>query len=76
MADKKWFSDLLPEDGSAQIFDLTSSYTTVGIWGPKAREIIKQLLRPTWVKMDLNSVPAKLLKLAHYAYSITYLIRW
>ena len=41
MADKKWFSDQLPEDGSAQIVDLTSAYTTVGIWGPNARKIVQ-----------------------------------
>ena len=39
MADKKWFSDQLPESGAAQIVDLTSAYTTIGLWGPKAREI-------------------------------------
>ncbi len=37
MADLKWYRDHLPEDGSAQIFDLTSSWTTLGIWGPRAR---------------------------------------
>ena len=41
MADKKWFADLLPTDGSAQITDLTSSYTTIGIWGPNARKILQ-----------------------------------
>lgn len=40
MADRKWFADLLPADGTAQLTDLTSSYTTLGIWGPKAREIL------------------------------------
>jgi glycine cleavage system aminomethyltransferase T/glycine/D-amino acid oxidase-like deaminating enzyme len=40
MGDKKWFSDHLPADGTAQIEDLTSSLTTLGIWGPKAREIL------------------------------------
>src|SRR2546428_19317 len=34
MSDKKWFGDHLPADGSAQLFDLTSSMTTVGLWGP------------------------------------------
>ena len=41
MADKKWFSDQLPADGSAQIVDLTSAYTTVGVWGPNARKIVQ-----------------------------------
>src|SRR5467141_2470509 len=40
MSDKKWFGDHLPADGSAQLFDLTSSMTTVGLWGPRARDIL------------------------------------
>ena len=43
MADKKWFKDQLPADGSAQIVDLTSNYTTIGVWGPKAREILSAI---------------------------------
>ncbi len=43
MADKKWFSDQLPSDGSAQIFDQTSSFTTIGVWGPLAREILASI---------------------------------
>ena len=40
MADLKWYRDHLPEDGSAQIFDLTSQWTTLGLWGPRARDIL------------------------------------
>src|SRR6266852_1627386 len=40
MADKKWFADHLPEDGSATIDDLTSKHTTLGLWGPRARDIL------------------------------------
>jgi glycine cleavage system aminomethyltransferase T/glycine/D-amino acid oxidase-like deaminating enzyme len=43
MADKKWFADHLPEDGSAQIVDLTSAWTTIGLWGPRARDIVSSL---------------------------------
>ena len=43
MADKKWFTDLLPTDGSAQVFDATSAYTTIGVWGPKARAILSSI---------------------------------
>ena len=43
MADKKWFSDQLLSDGSAQIFDQTSSFTTIGVWGPLAREILASI---------------------------------
>src|SRR5450759_1041307 len=39
MRDKKWFVDHLPEDGSVQIHDLTSALYTVGVWGPRARDL-------------------------------------
>jgi glycine cleavage system aminomethyltransferase T len=38
MSDKKWFRDqLLP---NAQLVDLTSAMTTIGLWGPRARDIL------------------------------------
>src|SRR3954462_9046429 len=43
MADLKWYADHLPADGSAQITDLTSAYTTLGLWGPRSREILASL---------------------------------
>lgn len=45
MADKKWFADQLPADGTAHISDLTSSMTTLGVWGPNARAIIQSLTK-------------------------------
>ena len=36
----KWLRDHLPEDGSAQLADLTSAWCTLGIWGPRARDIL------------------------------------
>jgi glycine cleavage system aminomethyltransferase T/glycine/D-amino acid oxidase-like deaminating enzyme len=42
MADFKWFRDHTTD---AQTFDLTSSWTTLGIWGPRAREIVSSLTR-------------------------------
>jgi glycine cleavage system aminomethyltransferase T/glycine/D-amino acid oxidase-like deaminating enzyme len=40
MSDKKWFRDHMPANGSAQLADMTNSMTTVGLWGPKARDIL------------------------------------
>jgi glycine cleavage system aminomethyltransferase T/glycine/D-amino acid oxidase-like deaminating enzyme len=40
MSDFKWFKDHLPEDGSAQIHDETNSWCTLGLWGPRARDIL------------------------------------
>jgi len=41
MSEKKWFLDHLPEDGSAQLTDLTSAWTTFGLWGPRARDVLQ-----------------------------------
>ena len=40
MSDKKWFRDHLPADGSAQLSDVTTALTTIGLWGPRARDIL------------------------------------
>jgi glycine cleavage system aminomethyltransferase T/glycine/D-amino acid oxidase-like deaminating enzyme len=40
MADLKWFADHLVADGTAQIVDLTSAWCTLGLWGPRARDIL------------------------------------
>ncbi len=45
MSDLKWFSDHLPADGSAQIADQTSAWTTLGLWGPRARDILESITR-------------------------------
>jgi len=39
--DKKWFSDHLPADGSVHLEDKTSALCTVGLWGPKARDVLQ-----------------------------------
>ena len=39
--DRKWFADHLPEDGSAQLTDETSNWCTIGIWGPRARDVLQ-----------------------------------
>jgi len=41
--DRKWFRDRMPADGSAQVVDLTSAFTTIGLWGPRARDILGAL---------------------------------
>jgi glycine cleavage system aminomethyltransferase T len=43
MSDLKWFADHLPADGSAQIHDQTNAWCTLGLWGPRARDILSGL---------------------------------
>jgi glycine cleavage system aminomethyltransferase T len=40
MADRKWFSDRLPQDRSAQLTDVTEAWCTIGVWGPRARDLV------------------------------------
>jgi glycine cleavage system aminomethyltransferase T/glycine/D-amino acid oxidase-like deaminating enzyme len=40
MADRKLFVDRLPGDGSASLVDVTTAWTTIGLWGPRARDIL------------------------------------
>ncbi len=44
MRDKKWFVDHLPADGSAQLADMTSALYTVGVWGPRARDLVQSVV--------------------------------
>jgi glycine cleavage system aminomethyltransferase T/glycine/D-amino acid oxidase-like deaminating enzyme len=39
MSEKKWFTDRLPP--GAQLADLTSAWTTLGVWGPRARDTLQ-----------------------------------
>ena len=41
MADKKWFSDHLVD--GAELADLTDSISTIGLWGPRARDILSSI---------------------------------
>ncbi len=43
MSDLKWFRDHLPEDGSAQVHDQTNAWCTLGLWGPRARDILSSV---------------------------------
>lgn len=41
MVDKKWFADHLPD--GAELVDLTSAYSTIGVWGPRAGDVLGSL---------------------------------
>jgi glycine cleavage system aminomethyltransferase T/glycine/D-amino acid oxidase-like deaminating enzyme len=40
MMDLKWFADNFPDGAAAEITDLTSAWTTLGLWGPRARDVL------------------------------------
>lgn len=41
--DRKTFRDQLPADGGTTLTDVTDSVSTIGLWGPKARDILSSL---------------------------------
>ncbi|HEX6383096.1 MAG TPA: FAD-dependent oxidoreductase [Anaerolineae bacterium] len=41
--DKKWFRNHLPDDGSVTFTDVTSALCTVGLWGPRARDVLQSV---------------------------------
>ena len=41
--DKHWFRKHLPDDGSVQMSDLTSALVTIGVWGPRARDLVQSV---------------------------------
>jgi glycine cleavage system aminomethyltransferase T/glycine/D-amino acid oxidase-like deaminating enzyme len=43
MRDRKIFTDALPADGSAQLHDATNQWTTFGLWGPRARDVLSSV---------------------------------
>lgn len=43
MVDRKTFTDQLPPDEATTLTDLTDDVSTIGIWGPRARDILAAL---------------------------------
>jgi len=43
MVDRKWFADRMPADGGAVVVDQTSAFSTIGLWGPRARDILASI---------------------------------
>jgi glycine cleavage system aminomethyltransferase T/glycine/D-amino acid oxidase-like deaminating enzyme len=42
-ADLQWFGNQLPDDGDTTITDHTDEVSTIGLWGPRARDILASL---------------------------------
>ena len=41
--DRKWFVDHLPGDGSVHFQDQTAAWCTLGVWGPRARDVLQSV---------------------------------
>ena len=73
--DHKWFTDHLPADGTAQLVDVTSAYCTLGLWGPRARDVLASLTEDDVSneglpfgrakRIDLGSVPVLAVRISY-----------
>jgi dimethylglycine oxidase len=46
--DLAWLRRHLPADGSVQLHDASSAYCCVGLWGPRAREVVQSVSPDDW----------------------------
>ncbi len=56
--DLSWIRSHAPEDGSVAVEDVTSSLACLGIWGPKAREILQPLASESLATDDFRYMRA------------------
>lgn len=73
--DAYWFRSHLPGDGSVSFQDLTSAYTTVGVWGPAARALVESLTDDdvsdealpfgTTTEIRFGSLPVRLVRISY-----------
>jgi glycine cleavage system aminomethyltransferase T len=73
--DRNWFTKHLPDDDSVHFEDKTSAICTVGVWGPKARDLMSRVTRDdlsdealpygSTKKVSIGSIPARLFRISY-----------
>jgi glycine cleavage system aminomethyltransferase T/glycine/D-amino acid oxidase-like deaminating enzyme len=73
--DKAWFTKHLPDDGSVHFEDKTSAICTVGVWGPRARDLIAKVTDDDLSDealpyghtgaVHIGSIPARLFRISY-----------
>lgn len=73
--DLAWLRAHLPGDGSVQLTDATSAVSTLGLWGPRARDLLQRVTEHdltseafgfgTAQEVLIGSVPASLLRISY-----------
>jgi len=75
MHDLAWLRHNAPTDGSVHITDLTSAYCCIGLWGPRARDVVERITDQdvsnaafpyfTARRLHIGSVPALLVRVSY-----------
>ncbi len=73
--DSYWFRKWLPEDGSVTFTDITSSLSTIGVWGPQARSLVQKLTSDdishegfrygTFKHATIDSIPVTMFRISY-----------
>jgi glycine cleavage system aminomethyltransferase T len=73
--DRAWIERHAPSDGSVTITDVSSAYATIGLWGPKARDVLARVAEQdvsnaafpfyTGRPLTIDGVPAYALRLSY-----------
>ena len=74
-SDLDWLAQHAPDDGSVQVRDLTSGTCCIGVWGPRARDVVQSLTRDDFsadamryfrsTETYLGTVPVTALRLSY-----------
>ncbi len=75
MSDLEWLLRNAPDDGGVYVEDISSKYTSVGLWGPKARNVLEAVSEQdvsneafpyfTAQELMLETVPALALRISY-----------
>jgi len=74
-ADVAWLRRFLPEDGTVQVRDVTGGLACVGLWGPRARDVVERISGDDWSNssfpyytmcaMTVGEVPVRALRVSY-----------
>ena len=74
-ADVAWLRRFLPEDGTVQVRDVTGALACVGLWGPRARDVVARVSGDDWSNasfpyytmraMAIGEVPVRALRVSY-----------
>ena len=62
--DREWVRRHLPDDGSVQVHDVTSQWACLGIWGPRARDVLQALTPQSLANEDFPYMTVRLTTVA------------
>lgn len=73
--DLAWLRKLLPADGSVTLSDLSGRYTPLGLWGPRARDLLQKVVNEplgnadfpfyTAQEISVGAIPAYALRISY-----------